>query len=122
MLVLFLAMFGFVFTMTLTSWAATIFLTSVFPIFKFKDEFIEFWIRTRGSPPSRKQLLLNAQGVCNIWFRNEICDDLNVPNGIRIVPNANYFHFFMIQFVSLFIAVLFWIIMFLLYVVAAAYF
>ncbi len=114
-------MFGFVFIMALTSWAAMIFLTSVFPIFKFKDEFVEFWISTRGAPPSRKRLLLNAHGACNIWFRTEICDDLNVPNGIRIVPNANNFHFFMIQFVSLFAAVVFWIVMFLLYVLARAY-
>ena len=84
-----------------------IFLTSVFPIFKFKQEFVDYYIRTRGTPPSRRRLLLNAFGASNYFFISEICNDLNVPNGLRIVPNAKYFHFFMVQVASFFTAVLF---------------
>ncbi|MCA0908008.1 hypothetical protein LCM27_16535 [Ruegeria marisrubri] len=118
---LFLFMFGFVTIMTLTSWAAAILLASVFPIFNFKDEFVEFWIRTRGSPPSRRRLILNAYGAANYFFMAEKCHDLNVPNGIRIVPNANFFLSFMLGFASILVAVLFWVAVFFTYVLVRVY-
>ncbi len=102
--------------------AAMIFLTSVFPVFNFKDEFVEFWIRTRGTPPSRRRLLLNAYGAGNYFFMTEKCYDLNVPNGIRIVPNANFFLTYILGFASIITAVLFWVWAFFVYALVRAYF
>lgn len=121
MLTLFWFQLGFMLLASLSSWAAMIFLTSVFPIFKFKEEFVDYCIRTRGTPPSRRRLLLNVYGACNYFFMSEICNDLNVPNGLRIVPNSNYFHFFMVGVASFLTAVLFWIIALVVFVVVTAF-
>lgn len=122
MLTLFLIMFGFVVIMILTCWGATIFLTSVFPIFNFKDDFIDYCIRTRGAPPSRRRLILSAYGACNYFFMTERTMDTHMPNGIRIVPNKNNYPMLLLQFASLVTAVLFWITAFFVFAIVVALF
>ena len=96
-------------------------LTSTISIFNFKDEFIEFWTKAHGAPPSHRRFLLNAYGAANNFFMVEKCNDQHMPNAIRLVPNANSFRFFLLQFASLVIAGLFWVSMFIAYAFVAAY-
>lgn len=94
---------------------AMVFLTSVFPVFNFKDEFVEYWISTRGRPPSRRRIILNAYGAGSYFFMVEKCWDQHKPNAIRLVPNRNFFLWFALGIVSWITAALFWIAVFVAY-------
>ncbi len=122
MLTLTLILFGFVLIMILTSWLATIFLASAFPIFNFKDDFIEYWIRTRGTPPSRRRLVLSAYGAANFFFRAEISNDQHRPDAIRLIPNRNSAIFLVLGIASLAAAALFWIAAFILFTIVKSHF
>jgi len=94
---------------------AMIFLTSVCPAFNFKDEFVAFWIRTRGGPPSRRRIILNAYGAGNYFFMAEKCWDQHRPNAIRLVPNRGFVLSFALGTASWITAILFWIAVFVAY-------
>lgn len=96
-------------------YAAMIFLASVLPVFNFKDEFVEYWIRTRGSPPTRRQIILNIYGAGSYYFMAEKCWDQHRPNAIRLVPNRNLALNFALAFASWVTVVLFWIAVFVAY-------
>ncbi|CAD0184264.1 hypothetical protein RUESEDTHA_01143 [Ruegeria sp. THAF57] len=95
--------------------AAMILVTRVFPIFNFKDEFVAFWIRTHGRPPSRRRLILNAYGAGNYFFMAEKCWDQHRPNAIRLVPNRGLALSFALGVASWITAILFWIAVFVAY-------
>ena len=114
-------MIEFVVVMTLSSWATMILLASIFPIFNFKDEFIDFWTKARGIPPARRRLLLNAYGAANYFFMVERCHDPHMPNAILLIPNAKMFRLLLLQGASLITAMLFWVIAFVIFIVLATY-
>jgi len=84
----FLLMFGFVIVFSASGWIAALFLASVFPVFNFKEEFIEYYTRTTGAPPSRAKLIRSVYGANNYFFMVEKCWRPPRPNSIRLIPTA----------------------------------
>lgn len=75
LLTLLLAMIGYVVAIVFTAGVVQTLLASIFPLFNFKDEFIEYWTKRHGSPPSRRTLRRNAYGIRNFffsWFKSPV--------------------------------------------------
>lgn len=79
---------GFLAVAYVSIWVSGFLLAFVFPVFNFKDEFIEYYTRTTGAPPSRAKLIRSVYGANNYFFMVEKCWRPPRPNSIRLVPTA----------------------------------
>ena len=101
MVSLFLFIFGAVAIIGISGWGSMILVATLFPAFNFKDEFVEFYERTTGAPPSRRRLILNAYGATNYFFLTEMCWRPVTQNSIRIVPTASFIRVFLMGWIAL---------------------
>ena len=83
-----LYMFGYFVIACATFWVSQIFLTSFFSVFNFEEEFIDFYKKRMGVPPSRKKLILYSYGAGSFFFLAEKCWTTPKYQKIRIIPTA----------------------------------
>ncbi|NPD20971.1 hypothetical protein [Alterinioella nitratireducens] len=118
---LFLLIFGAVAIIGISGWGSMILVAALFPAFNFKDEFVEFYEKTTGAPPSRRRLILNAYGATNYFFLTEMCWRPLTQNSIRIVPTASFIRVLLMAWIAIFTSLILWAIVLVLFILLRTY-
>jgi hypothetical protein len=84
----FLLMFGFFAGAWVSIWVSGFLLTSVFPVFNYKDEFIEYYTKRTGAPPSRAKLIRCMYGAGHWFFVTEKSYRPWTPHSLSLIPTA----------------------------------
>ncbi len=118
---LFTLMVGFVVVAGISYWASTLLLASLFKIFNFKEEYIQYYTRVSGAPPSRKRQIITAFGACSHFFMMDWAHDSATPNGLKLVPNGNMVRMLFLGFASFLSAGILWVLAAFVYLLVGAY-
>ena len=49
-------------------WSTMFLLAHFIPFFNFKEDFVEFYVKVRGAPPSQAKLVLNLYGAGSFFY------------------------------------------------------
>ncbi len=78
------------------------------PFFNFKEDFFEFYVKVRGSPPSQTKLVLNLCGAGSYFFISEKFWKSPTVNSIRICPTIPLLRLLLMQFLSVVFSTALW--------------
>jgi len=104
----FLLMFGFFAGACVSIWVSGFLLASVLPVFNYKDEFIEYYTKRTGAPPSRAKLIRCMYGAGHWFFVTEKSFRPWTPHSLSLIPTAFLLHHVMFQIASIMAALGLW--------------
>ena len=84
----FLLILGFFAVAYVSIWASGLLLASVFPVFNFREEFIEYYTKRTGAPPSRAKLIRTLHGAGHWFFVTEKSYRPWTPHSLSLIPTA----------------------------------
>ncbi|MEQ8900353.1 MAG: hypothetical protein RID11_19030 [Roseovarius sp.] len=84
----FLLMFGFFAGACVSIWVSGFLVAFVFPVFNYKDEFIEYYTKRTGAPPSRAKLIRCMYGAGHWFFVTEKSYRPRTPHSLSLIPTA----------------------------------
>jgi hypothetical protein len=104
----FLLMFGFFAGACVSIWVSGFLLASVFPVFNFKEEFIEYYTKRTGAPPSRAKLIRTLYGAGHWFFWAEKGHRPWKPHSLSLIPTAFFYRNLLFQVASILTALGLW--------------
>ena len=104
----FLLMFGFFAGACVSIWVSGFLLASVFPVFNYKDEFIEYYTKRTGAPPSRAKLIRCMYGAGHSFFVHEKSFRPRTPHSLSLIPTAFLLRHIMFGLASILTALGLW--------------
>lgn len=81
-------MFGFFAGACVSIWVSGFLVAFVFPVFNYKDEFIEYYTKRTGAPPSRAKLIRSMYGASDTFFVFEKSFRPRTPHSLSLIPTA----------------------------------
>ena len=84
-------LFGFLIVGLASIWLSGLLLTSIFPLFNCKAEFIEYYTKRTGAPPSRARLT-------------------RTPHSLSLIPTAFFLRHVFFQVASILTAIALWVV------------
>ena len=104
----FLLMFGFFAGACVSLWVSGFLLASVFPVFNYKDEFIEYYTKRTGAPPSSAKLIRCMYGAGHWFFVTEKSFRPWIPHSLSLIPTAFFLRHVVFQVASIVTALGLW--------------
>lgn len=102
--------FGFLTVGLASIWISGLLLTSVFPLFNYKGEFIEYYTKRTGAPPSRARLIRTTYGAGHWFFVTERSFRPRTPHSLSLIPTAFFLRHVLFQVASILTAIALWLV------------
>lgn len=83
-----LLILGFFALAYVSLWVSGFLLVFVFPVFNHKAEFIEYYTKRTGAPPSRAKLVRTLYGAGHWFFWAEKAHRPLKPHSLSLIPTA----------------------------------
>lgn len=106
----FQSMFVFFFVALLSVFVSGFLLAVVFPMFNYKDEFIEYYKKRTGAPPSRAKLIRCMYGAGHWYFVTEKSFRPRTSHSLSLIPTAFFLRHLLFQVASILTAIALWVV------------
>tara|TARA_R110000851_G_scaffold88302_2_gene192925 strand:+ start:320 stop:688 length:369 start_codon:yes stop_codon:yes gene_type:complete len=103
-------LFGFLIVGLASIWLSGLLLTSIFPLFNCKAEFIEYYTKRTGAPPSRARLIRTTYGAGHWFFVTEKSFRPRTPHSLSLIPTAFFLRHVFFQVASILTAIALWVV------------
>jgi hypothetical protein len=110
-----LLILGFFAVAYVSLWVSGFLLAFVFPVFNYKAEFIEYYTKRTGAPPSRAKLIRCMYGAGHWFFWFEKSHRPRTPHSLSLIPTAFFLRHLVFQVVSIVTALGLWVFILIVY-------